>query len=188
MEKRLVVSAHDCLHPHGFRRQGLTWNRRKDSFVDVVEVQRNKGGDKVTANFGVLNEEAYFLFAGAAAPTWISEPICTVRARVGELIDGKDKWWSLDDTQELDGMVDRLTEVALPFFDRLHSDHGMEKQLSSVPVSHQRYPPPVIYLAILRSRLGDRAEACKLLHTLHERTNKAWKMKVLEVCNRLGCS
>jgi Domain of unknown function (DUF4304) len=53
-------------------------------------------------------------------PKFLNEGHCHLTERLGELINGRDTWWSLDVPEaELQLLVSRLVnEHALPFFDR----------------------------------------------------------------------
>lgn len=189
MSAKLVIARMDeILRPLGFTRRKTTWNRRIDSFVDVVDAQTSKAGDKMTINAGVLLPEVHWKYWATELPAIVEEPECIVRARVGQLLDGKDLWWRLNDPGILDDVVEKLTVHVLPFVKRMHSLRAMEESLTNAQVMKQRYPPPVIYLAIIKSEQGDRVGACALLTELSKKSVGAWRTRIGEVAGRLGCS
>jgi hypothetical protein len=76
----------------------------------------------------------------------------------------------LSDRKTLDDVAAKITAYVLPFLDRMHSLDAMEQFLANAQVMKQKYPPPIIYLAILKCERGDRTGACALLADLHKRT------------------
>ncbi len=191
MSAKVVLKDLDkLLLPLGFRRQKETWNRRSGPFVDVIDVQVSKSGDTMTVNVGVLDPEIYSQCWGEDPPRFVQEPQCTVRARIGELMEGRDVWWPLDDAGLVENVVEAVRTHAPPFLERMHRRGAMEGFLISSNVIKPKhpYPPPVIYLALLMNKRGDRLGACKLLGELQERVLGAWRTRVCEIASTLGCS
>jgi hypothetical protein len=98
-ETSVIRELDNLLKPLGFTRQKTSWNRRSGNVVEVITVQISKTGDTGTVNAGVLDMDAYVKLWGTEPPALVEEPACTVSARVGDLIDGKDLWWQLNDDQ-----------------------------------------------------------------------------------------
>lgn len=144
-------------------------------------------GDAVTIGVGVLHSEVHRTCWGTEPGTVVEEPSCTVRARIGQLIDDKDLWWLLDDRRILDDISEKTTAFALPFLERMHSLEVMKEFLTITQVTKHKYPPPIIYLAILMNLLEDREGGCKLLAELGGNTVGAWKLRIREVAGRLMC-
>lgn len=177
------------LAPNGFSRKKITWNREHDSLVDVIDIQVSKNGDTVTMNAGVLSRPIYFACWGRESKGFVEEPSCTVRARVGQLLDNKDRWWDVDNGSAANEMVECLQTRILPFLDRMHSLKAMRDWLAStdMPMPKRPYPPPVIYFAVLQSQLGDMKGACNTLTELEGKALGAWKAGAKEVSIRIGC-
>jgi hypothetical protein len=186
--KPVIAHLDELLKPLGFARHKATWNRRSGSFVDVIDVQTSKAGDTMTINAGVLHPEVHKKCWATELPVVIEEPSCTVRVRVGQLLDGKDLWWRLGDAGILDDVAAKATANVLPFLERMHSPGAMEQFLTDAKVTKQKYPLPVICLAILKSERGDRTGACVLLTELGEKSVGAWRTRIGEVAGRLRCS
>lgn len=186
--KPVIARMDELLKPFGFARHKTTWNRKSDSFVDVIDIQTSKAGDTITINAGVFHPGVHRKCWATEPTAVVEEPSCTVRARVGQLLDGKDLWWLLNDARILDDVVEKLNAHVLPFLERMHSLEAMEQFLTSAQVMKQKYPPPIIYLAILKSEQGDRTGACALLTELGEKSVGAWRTRIGEVAGRLGCS
>jgi hypothetical protein len=186
--KTVIERLNDELNPLGFERQKMTWNRKLDSFIDVVDVQTSKTTDTVTVNAGVVHPNAHAKCWGNTFPQFIEEPSCTVRARIGQLIDGKDQWWPLNATNVADEIVEKVRIYVLPFLEAMHSAKAMDRFLTNAQVVKQKYPPPIIYLAILKHEQGDVNAACALLSDLKKKTVGAWQNRISRIAETLSCS
>lgn len=184
--KEIVARLDELLKPLGFARKKLTWNRRSGDFIDVLDVQSSKAGDTVTVNAGVTHADIHLKCWGTALPSWVQEPDCIVRTRVGELVDGKDLWWSLNETSAVGDAAEKTASRLLPFITQMHSVGAMASLLEARQVARQKYPPPIIYLALLKDAQGDTAAAHALLNDLASRPIGAWKTKLEAVASRLG--
>jgi hypothetical protein len=172
----------------GFRRQDRTWNRTAYPFVDVIDLQVSKAGDRLTINAGVLYPRAYQRCWARDPTRFVDEPSCTVRARIGQLIGGQDLWWPSDDNSATADIISKLRLYILPFIEDMHSQEAMVNFLENSRVTEQSYPPPIIYLAALKFEQGDRSAACALLDDLQPRMVGAWKSRVDQIRHELGCS
>jgi hypothetical protein len=175
------------LRPRGFVRRGRTWNRSGDSLVDVVHLQTSKSGDAVTINVGLLDPDVYETCWQKPAPAFASEDQCTVRARIGQLIDGRDVWWPIDRDAATE-IGEKVAAYVLPFLEQAHARAAMEDFLYAEGIG-KRYPdyPAVISLAILRARRGDVARACADLSELRARGVADWGPRIDAVAQELGC-
>lgn len=176
----------DTLASHGFGRRGATWSRRVPGFVDVIDLQVAKHATEVTINAGVLHPGAYSACWGDIPPH-VEEAFCTVRTRLGELVHGRDEWWSLEQP-EVDREIASLTLAhVLPFLDRMHSAAAMEQRLVERKVEKKSYPPDKIYLAALRRELGQTEKACAMLADLLA-AMPSWEERIRGAQRRLLCS
>lgn len=175
------------LAPMGFNRKKVTWNREHDSLVDVIDIQVSKSGDTVTMNAGVLSRPVYFACWGRESKPFVEEPSCTVRARVGQLLDNKDRWWDVGRESTADELVTCLGACILPFLDRMQSLKEMRDWLASTGLPSPKWFLPSICFAVLQSQLGDIDGACTTLTELEDKSKGAWKADVQEVAARIGC-
>jgi hypothetical protein len=176
------------LTPIGFRRKKATWNRERDAMVEVIDVQTSKGGGAVTMNVGVLSRPIYVACWGRDAEPFIEEPFCTVRARVGQLLDNKDRWWDVGGAGAAEEMVDCLGARMLPFLERMRSLQDMRDWLASTGMPSAKSPLPSICFAVLQSQLGEIDAACTALAELERKALGAWKARAQEVAVRIGCA
>jgi Domain of unknown function (DUF4304) len=186
--KPVIARLDGVLKPLGFERQKTTWNRKSGSFVDVVEVQTSKAGDTITINAGVVHPDVHAKCWGDDLLKFIEEPSCTVRVRIGQLIGEKDLWWKLDAADVADDIADKVNSRVLPFLEQMHSTDAMEQFLTNAQVVKQKYPPPIIYLAILKHQQGNAKAACALLGELERQTVGAWQGRISQIAETLSCS
>jgi hypothetical protein len=85
-------------------------------------------------------------------------------------------------------LAEAVREKALPFLERMHGQDAMLEFLSAADPLRKKYPPPIVYLAILKSDGGDKLGACSLLRELERIAVSAWRARASEVSARLGCS
>jgi hypothetical protein len=154
----------------------------------VIDVQVSKAGDALTVNAGVLHPAAYKGLWGETPAVFVDEPSCTVRARIGELVGDKDIWWSGSNEKDAEEITQAVAVHGLEFLERMHAPEAMETFLEAADVRRRTYPPPIIYLAILRDELGDHVGACSVLTELRQNTSGSWQAKIDGVLERLGCS
>ncbi len=187
MSTASIISSLDReLASKGFRRKKATWNRDCGSLVDVIDIQTSKGGNAVTLNAGVLSRSIHLTCWGQEAEPFIEEPLCTVRARVGQLLDNKDVWWDVNSSGVSDEIVGCLGARIFPFLERMRTPEGMRDWLLSTGIPSLRYPLPSLYFAVLQSQLGDVRAAAVLLADLEHKALGAWKIRAHEVAVRIG--
>jgi len=185
--KRAFIAQLDgVLKPLGFARKGVTWNRKNNSVIEVVDVQTSKFGNGFTINAGVLDPDVHSRLWNTNASNFVHQPSCTVCVRIGELIDGRDKWWELNDPTGTVEVAVKVTAYVLPFLEQMCTRQGMERWLTDTQVVKKKYPPPIISLAIIKSSLGETAEACAILNEL-QKSAGAWRPKIVEIANQIGC-
>jgi hypothetical protein len=188
MSAASIIARLDCeLAPIGFSREKTTWNREQHSLVEVIDIQTSKVGDAVTMNVGVLSRPIYFACWGRDADAFVEEPFCTVRARVGQLLDGKDRWWDVSSTGVADEMADCLGARILPFLEHMRSLEAMRDWLASTGMPSAKNPLSSICFAVLLSQVGDIGAACTALAELERKALGAWKVRAQEVAVRIGC-
>lgn len=186
-KRQISAEIDGILRPLGFERQKDTWNRRDLSIVEVVDLEVGKSQGEFTLNAGVMDCDIHALVWGKPPEPFVDQPSCTVRARVGELVDGLDKWWPIADGTALVEIKKHVVQYLLPFLERTHSREGMRRWLVDTNVVKKRYPPPILSLAILCSTLGNPQEACEILRELKRKTTGAWQSTVAEISTKLSC-
>lgn len=178
----------ETLVPMGFTRRNTTWNRRSGQFIDAVDLQVSKSQDAFTVNAGVAEPMIYEACWQEKLREFVHVPDCIVRVRVGTLTSGTERWWNLEDALGASEAASQVLTEVVPFLDDLHSPQALEQRLREEEVVKRRYPPPIIYLALLTHRRGEVQEACQLLHELADATpSDAWAERVSLIRDGLRC-
>lgn len=183
--KNLGDSLHPLLKSAGFRRRRSSWTRRTGQFVDVVNLQLSKSFDRVWVNLGVADPDAYESCWGEPLRDVADEAMCTVRARLGMLVDNRDKSWDLTDPHSISQIAGTVQRYGLPFLDQMHGLAAMEAHLAKRP---RAYPPEAMSLAIIRWKLGMAREACEALTDRGRRDFGPWQERVDAVARKIDCS
>jgi Domain of unknown function (DUF4304) len=120
-------------------------------------------------------------------PKGLGEGDCHVTVRLGELIDGRDTWWTLDlPDDELESLVHELiADYALPFFERFNSREALlDAWHAGDPTA--RYTP-AFTIGVIHARRGDTAEAEELLAAeLRESERPAERQQIIDAAEHLG--
>jgi hypothetical protein len=152
------------LPPLGFRRSGNDWVRIRGDMWECVNRQVSNHFE-VTINLYIkdLKTEKLYLDIFASGGAVQMPPIDT---RVGELIDGYDRWWRSDEPNGPSNMVADLVKYGLPWFDRVRT---LEEQAElwcdrkGALTSRGYHGFSLIRLALTLYRMGEIGEACEVL-------------------------
>lgn len=176
MNKILIIkSVDELLRPLGFSRRNKTWNRKSPPFIDVIDIQISHLTDQVTINAGVIHREIYQGCWGSEARPFVQEPYCIVRTRIGQLIDNYDIWWPLNQPDAVVEMPSNIKKYVLPFLEKMHSFENMAEYLYEANKRIiSKYPPDVIFMALLKSKLGDHEGACEIILDYKRKFPDAW--------------
>lgn len=173
-KKQLISKIDEILEKYQFYKSGSVWNRRSPEFVDVIDLQISKSKDAFAINAGVADKFVIHACWGMDGSDVVEEPSCTVRTRLGELLYGRDVWWSLSDDDGIEEMLSGIQDAAIPFLQLNHSIDHMIETLENDPAS-RRYPPGVVYLALLHHRKGE-SDRCREIFESMKLTG-AWSQK-----------
>lgn len=185
--KLIIERLDDLLIPIGFARKKDTWNRNSGCFIDVIDLQVDKTGYAMTLNTGVFCPRVHQICWGDVPPSFVTEPFCIVRARIGQLMHGRDLWWRLDSDTTIIEVLQAVNNCVLPYLNGTHSLAALEHVLISSQDDKQKYPLSVIYLAIIKQRRGDVSGACRILDDLKDNVTAAWHERISQVVETLAC-
>lgn len=180
---QLISKINDVLEKYNFYKKGSIWNRNYADFVDVIDLQISKSKDMFTINAGVADKFIIRTCWGLDGSGMVEEPSCTVRARLGELLHGRDVWWNLSEGNGIGEVLSGIQDVAIPFLQLNHSIDHMIETLENDPAS-RRYPPGVIYLALLHHRKGE-SDRCREMFKSMKLTG-AWNQKASDILATLN--
>jgi len=193
----ISISVATVLKEYGYRKNGLTWNRRMDQIIYVVNIQKSrfsdKGTVKFTLNLGVAAEDIWLAYWGMELPKVIKEESCFPGFRVGDVLNGfsgkaKDLWWFLDASKAMDPLAEEVTSClrnrCLPVLQQLDSLYAVADFVRrSNPLM---MPRDRICWGILCHQLGDFDGAERAFSKFESGKSKAWQSKVSEIRSRLG--
>lgn len=180
----------------GFRKRGMVWNRKCSGVVHVLDIQLSQWNTaeevSFTINLGVWIEAVWRACYDKSPPAWITPTKCWPALRIGQLLDGKDKWWSVNSSRATAAVGAELRDVVantcLPFLDRLDSCAAVLAAAEEDP-RLRRHAQERLYHAILKHLVGLRDEARTALNDLVAETrNAAWREWMLDVAERLASS
>lgn len=175
------------LRPLGFVRRRSIWNRRCGPFVDVVESHTSNLSHTRSVGVGVFLPDVYAKVWNESGPAFPDSPHCIVSSDLGALIDGKSMSWRGGEASGYGDIAWLVAQHAVPFLDRMHSFEALAEALSAHAQPRKySYPLPALYLAILRSELGDTTGARAILDALDEETCGGWSVRAAQVKARLG--
>lgn len=120
----IVQSLYALLKPLGFKKKKAVWNR-SGKLIEVIDFQVSKAGDSATINAGVLDRDNYALLWQKSLPDSVDAFLCTIRVRIGELIDGLDLWWPLAESSTASEVTRAVQDYVLPFLQGTQSREAM---------------------------------------------------------------
>ena len=176
------------LKPSGFKKKGLSWNRSRNSFIDVVNIQKYRTGafdnEKFTLNIGIFVPVFYEIIWGAPYKGFIKEEDCFIRFRLGDLLQddfsGKafDIWWELktdDDVVKIGAELQAaVNEKVLPFLESMNDYQKSQEFIDNMGGWQKDYPLMQIHIALLRKMLGDHDAAASIFEELISGKNNSW--------------
>jgi hypothetical protein len=179
-----------------FKKKGLTWNRKREDLVDVVNIQRDKGGlpESFTVNVGVFIPDFYEIVWGVRKTSSVGEAACPVRIRIGPLMQGDlsqrvgtDVWWDLDSDAALEKVGLEISHLlsakVLPFLDSFQTIRDVHAFMDNARGGLSGAWDFRLYLAIAKYRVGD-AEGAKAI--LEECRRVGWTQHAERVMATLG--
>jgi len=190
MRRQSYAKALDlALRPFGFTRQGDDWIRIRGDMFECINRQSSWLGG-VTVNLDVKDLETEKLFLEIFADEGAIQILSSKEARIGELIDGYDRWWKKDEPNGPAEMAEAVVRYGLPWFDPILS---LEEQAANwfdregALTSRGYHWPSLVQLALTLYRMGEVEEACRVVNKPVPRTaHPAAAQKVAKVRNWLG--
>jgi hypothetical protein len=172
MKNRADLQILDVLHERlkrdGFERHGWLWNKRTEATIDVIDVQKSKATTRdegsMTVNVGIALPDVYSILWHKEPPSFIKEPDCMLRRRIGRLVGSgdhanrrKDLWWDFDantNAKELGAqIVELIVSNAYPWQNALRSHRAVAECLRNSTDVFDSMAPARISLCILDTLL-----------------------------------
>lgn len=180
------------LEERGYRWRVRTGNRKTgDGLIHVLNFQMGQRSlqGKFTVNVGVYVPEVARAHFGSDTPSFIHEPTCCIRRRLGSLgPEQRDLWWKLPlGWFGISGLKRRLERDALPFLARFETRDFILQELTPLKGNIGGGMPNRIVCAILLAHRGETEAARSMLAAqIREVANPGHAAHVRELSERLG--
>jgi hypothetical protein len=170
-------------------RRRNAWRRDADGFVDIVNLQLSKSLDSLWVNLGVIEPDAYRHSWGEPVGSTFDEAGCTVRSRLGVLIDGLDHSWPARDSASAETIAVLLRSVGLAWLEGMHSLAAIQLELEREFAAQRErgYPPVAIALAVVQSKNGQVGAACATLNARRRWPLGLWQDRLDAMAHDLQC-
>jgi len=185
MSRSYAKALDDTLRPVGFERAGDDWVRvRGDMWECVNRQSSNLSGVTVNLSVKDVSSEKMFLEIFGGEGAILLPPI---QARIGEVIDGYDRWWTSNEPNGPKELADAVLKHGLPWFDRVRT---LEQQAEcwfvrkTALTSRGYHGLSLVGLALTLYRMGKLEEAREVVRKPVPKTaipaNVRWVTKVRE--------
>ena len=184
--KSYVAAADNVLKPMGFTREGKEWSRRVGTMFEHVDLQVSSIAG-TTANLWSYDTATSELLKKAIP--WKTDVGMVLSAwRIGDLMNGRDRWWKNDPNGPAE-LAGALKTHVPPFFEARRS---LEDQARFFGRAEPRWKPGStadrIYLALTLYRMGELEEACAALQNPPRTAPASWLAQAESVRTWLGCA
>ena len=146
----------DLLKPLGFTRDRNNWARTRGDMLEVVNLQVSAIAG-VTANLQMHDRETARIVSEIPS----KEPLFLIipSMRIGELIDGYDRWWKKDPKGPTE-LSEAVRRHGLPYFDRVRTLEEQAAHWYGRGSQKGWHGQSLIGLAVTLYRMGQVEEAC----------------------------
>lgn len=189
MGRSYVKALDQVLNPLDFKRIGDDWVRVRGDMWECVNRQSSTlFGVTVNLSMKDLETEKLFLEIFGGEGAILMPPI---DVRIGELIDGYDRWWTSDERKGPNELAEAVLEHGLPWFDRVRTleqqaEHWFARRTALTDRGYHGLS--LIGLALTLYRMGELQEAREVVRKPVPKTaiaaNIKWVAKVREWLDR----
>lgn len=147
------------LQPLGFTREGTDWVRLRGEIRDCVNLQQSWVDGSVTINLFAKNLETERILKSIACEEGLG--VRMSGQRIGELIDGRDRWWKNDPNGPAE-VAEAVRVYGIPWFERVRSLEDEASKWYGRGTAGSWRKPNLTVLAVTLFRLGALEEALAL--------------------------
>lgn len=141
-DKVIKEGFHAVLKSIGFKKKGNNFYKQLQGFGQIINIQKSSWYTKdhihFTINTGLFLPEhwrGHNYNHGKSVPEFPSELECIIRKRIGELKDGKDVWYDLeeqtDENKLVSEIVNNLHSYILPYFESNKTKEALIKAIDN---------------------------------------------------------
>ncbi len=180
-----------ALTPFGFKRSGSNWVRIRGDMWECVNLQRSQFAPELTVNLVQKDLETERLYLEIFGPDGAIQ-MQPQSDRIGQLIDGYDRWWEIDQPDGPEQLADAVVKYGLPRFDRVRTLAEQAEYWYHRPtlLGSSGYPSRLMeHLALTLYRMGETEEACAVLRKRVTKTANSYHVdQVAKMRAWLGCA
>jgi hypothetical protein len=185
--KRIVQETfYSKLKPLGFKKKGNNFYKKIDRFGHFVNFQRSINNSylesRFTINICIFSDDFYSGYFAKEIPDIPGEPECVVRFRIGQFIDGKDKWYVINDNTNVDIIILELNtlidEKIIPWFSERENFESIKLMINNQEGSWMKYSN-VIFNFQIHEYMDALTQLDKILEDLS--LNENFRRKMLKV-------
>lgn len=148
-----------ALQPWGFAREGKDWIRLRGEIRDRVNLQKSWVDGSVTVNLFAKNLETERILKSIPCDDVLG--IVSFGQRIGELIDGRDRWWK-DHPHGPTEVAEAVQAYGIPWFERVRTLEDEASKWYGRGTTGSWRKPNLTVLAVTLFRLGLLEEALAL--------------------------
>lgn len=149
------------LRPAGFEREGKEWTRIRGEMEEQLDLQKSWVNGGVTVNVWAKNLDTNRILR--SIPCSAAMGIVQFGVRIGELIDGQDRWWRNDPGGPAE-VAAAVRTHALPWFDQFRTLEDQAVKRYDRGGTRPWRSPNLPALAVTLYRLGEIDEALALFN------------------------
>ena len=148
-----------ALQPLGFAREAKDWIRQRGEIQDCVNLQKSWIDGSVTINLFAKNLETERILRSIPCDKVLG--IILFGQRIGQLIDGRDRWWKNDPNGPIE-VAEAVLVYGIPWFERVQSLEDEALTWYGRGTTRPWRKPNLAALAVTLFRLGALEEALAL--------------------------
>lgn len=148
-----------ALTPLGFVRENRGWIRQRGEIRDWVDLQKSSIDGSVTVNLFAKNLETERILRSIPCEKGLG--IRQFGQRIGELIDGRDRWWKNDPNGPTE-IAEAVLQHGIPWLERVRSLEDEASNWYGRGTTGSWRKPNLTVLAVTLFRLGALHEALAL--------------------------
>lgn len=156
-----------ALTPLGFVREDRGWIRQRGEIRDWVDLQKSSIDGSVTVNLFAKNLETERILRSIPCEKGLG--IRQFGQRIGELIDGRDRWWKNDPDGPAE-VAEAVLQHGIPWLERVRSLEDEASNWYGRGTTGSWRKPNLTVLAVTLFRLGALQEALALFEEPVPRT------------------
>jgi hypothetical protein len=200
--KRIDNIAKEFLAPllkkNGFKKKKLAWNRSRNDFIDIIEIDELRGStfdnERFVINISVFVPYFFKIIFNDEHKNFVQDADALLRLRLQDFCDERfsvrvNQAWIDLDSNELSNtgleVVSLFTEKVLPYLAQVDNFEVLDKCFQNSNSRHKEYPLTQIQYALLKRERGEADESKNILESISSGKNGAWANRAKDILYRI---